>query len=211
MNLVYVADPMCSWCYGFAPALDALLESPRGEQPPTLSLVMGGLRPYTSEPLSAAKADEIFEHWRHVHEASGQPFAPAPHTALHRIGFVYDTEPASRAAVTVRSRWPQLAWAFFKTVQQAFYADAKDVTQRSVLADLAQHQGIARAEFEAAFDSDAMRNATRRDFAQSQAWGVRGFPTLLVEQGSTLQVICHGYCGAGALQQRLTAVLAGVN
>lgn len=211
MNLVYVADPMCSWCYGFAPALDALLESPRGEQPPTLSLVMGGLRPYTSEPLSAAKADEIFEHWRHVHEASGQPFAPAPHTALHRIGFVYDTEPASRATVAVRSRWPQHTWTYFKAVARAFYAEGQDVTQRVVLADVAQHQGLLRAEFETAFDSEAIRDATRRDFAQAQAWGIRGFPTLLVEHRARLHLVCHGYCGAEALQQRLAAVLAGEN
>ncbi len=25
MNLLYIADPMCSWCYGFGNALDALL------------------------------------------------------------------------------------------------------------------------------------------------------------------------------------------
>jgi putative protein-disulfide isomerase len=211
MNLVYVADPMCSWCYGFAPALDALLQSPQDEQPLTLSLVMGGLRPYTSEPLSAAKADEILEHWRQVYQSSGQPFAPAPHTALNRLGFVYDTEPASRATVAVRNRWPQQTWTYFKAVERAFYAEAQDVTQRAVLSDVAQHQGLARAEFEAAFDSEAMRGETRRDFAQSQAWGIRGFPTLLVEHGDRLHLVCHGYCGAEALRQRLAAVLAGEN
>jgi putative protein-disulfide isomerase len=25
-QLIYVADPMCSWCYGFGPELQALLE-----------------------------------------------------------------------------------------------------------------------------------------------------------------------------------------
>lgn len=27
--LVYVGDPMCSWCYGFGPRLDALLAMQR--------------------------------------------------------------------------------------------------------------------------------------------------------------------------------------
>jgi len=26
MEMIYVADPMCSWCYGFAPVIDALAE-----------------------------------------------------------------------------------------------------------------------------------------------------------------------------------------
>jgi putative protein-disulfide isomerase len=103
MDLIYVADPMCSWCYGFAKPMEALLAEPGVARPLRLALVMGGLRPYTTEPLPAHQAEEIFEHWRHVHEATGQPFAPAPHTALHREGFVYDTEPASRATSALKS------------------------------------------------------------------------------------------------------------
>jgi putative protein-disulfide isomerase len=206
MKLICVVDPMCSWCYGFAASLDTLLA-----QRPTelnLTLVMGGLRPYTSAPLAASKADEILEHWRHVHEASGQPFAQAPHTALHLPGFVYDTEPASRAIVTVRTRWPQRTWEYFKAVERAFYTDAHDVTQPSVLADVAQHEGLPRAEFDAAFDSDAMREATRADFAQAQAWGIRGFPTLLAQHAGGMHLVCRGYCAAEPLRQRLAAVHA---
>ena len=69
--------------------------SPTRETAPLqLALIMGGLRPFTTEPMAPGKADEIFGHWHHVAEASGQPFAQAPNTALHLPGFVYDTEPA---------------------------------------------------------------------------------------------------------------------
>src|SRR5512146_905457 len=171
MNLIYVADPMCSWCYGFGQTLSALLADPGQAAPLQLALVMGGLRPYTTEPLAPGRADEIFGHWRHVHEATGLPFAPAPQTALHRPGFVYDTEPASRATITVRTHWPQHVWRYFKAVQHAFYAEGLDVARGEVLAAVAEQQGLPRGNFETAFDSEAMREATRQDFAQSQAWG----------------------------------------
>ena len=46
MQLVYVADPLCSWCYGFGPELTRLLERiPQAK----VDLVMGGLRPYNTE------------------------------------------------------------------------------------------------------------------------------------------------------------------
>ena len=208
MNLIYVADPMCSWCYGFGTTIDALLADPREAAPLNLALVMGGLRPYTTEPMGTDKADEIFGHWHHVHEAAGVPFAQAPNTALHRPGFVYDTEPASRATVTVRTMSPRHVWRFFKAVQHAFYADAKDVTQPEVLADLAVAIGLPRSEFASAFASQRMRDETRADFEQSQNWGIRGFPAVVAEHGGKLHLVAHGYTPIAGLHERLAALAA---
>ena len=62
MNLIYVADPMCSWCYGFGKTLSDLQGTPAAGEQFALTLVMGGLRPYTTQPMDGAKADEIFNH-----------------------------------------------------------------------------------------------------------------------------------------------------
>jgi putative protein-disulfide isomerase len=204
MNLIYVGDPMCSWCYGFAAPLDQLLADPQGAAPLQLALVMGGLRPFTTEPITAERANELAGHWHHVAQASGQPFTPAPDTAMHQPGFVYDTEPASRATVTVRSLWPKLVWRYFKAVQHAFYAEGRNVTEPGVLADLAEALGIPRAGFAKAFASQAMRDATLADFQQSQSWGVRGFPTLVAEHGDHLHLVGSGFMPIDALRAALS-------
>jgi putative protein-disulfide isomerase len=205
MNLIYIVDPMCSWCYGFAKTIAALLSEPGNAAPLQLALMMGGLRPYTTEPITPARADEIFGHWADVHSASGQPFAAAPHTALHEAGFVYDTEPASRAVVTVRSLWPQHGWRYLHAVQKAFYADGRNITRPEVLADVAEAQGLPRAAFATGYASEPMRDAVRADFAQSQAWGIRGFPALVLDQGERLQLVCQGYLALAPLRERLAA------
>ncbi|MEO8153771.1 MAG: DsbA family protein [Rhizobacter sp.] len=205
MNLIYVADPMCSWCYGFARPLDELLAQPGEAAPLQLALVMGGLRPFTTEAMAPERAAELAGHWHHVAEASGQPFAQAPNTALHIPGFVYDTEPASRATVTVRTLWPKLVWRYLKAVQHAFYADSKNVTQPEVLADVAEGLGIPRADFAKAFASQEMRDATLADFAQSQSWGIRGFPALIAEHGDHLHLVGQGFMPIDALRERLAA------
>lgn len=202
MNLIYIADPMCSWCYGFARSLSALLADP-GEVGVELELVMGGLRPGTTEPLAPARADEIFGLWRRVHLATGQSFAPAPHTALHLPGFVYNTEPACRAVVTLRQHWPTQAWAYLNAVQQAFYAEARDVTRTDVLSTIAAGLGLPRSAFQAAFESDDMREQTRHDFAQTQSWGIRSFPALMAEHAGQLHLVCKGYAPADVLRQQL--------
>jgi putative protein-disulfide isomerase len=206
MNLIYVGDAMCSWCYGFVKPLDELLADPQDAAPLQLALVMGGLRPFTTEPITAARADELAGHWHRVAEASGQPFTPAPHTAMHQPGFIYDTEPASRATVTVRSLWPQHVWRYFKAVQHAFYAEGRNVTEPGVLADIAEQLGLPRAEFGRAFASQEMRDATLQGFQQSQAWGVRGFPTLVAEHGDHLHLVGSGYMPIETLRAQLATV-----
>jgi putative protein-disulfide isomerase len=206
MNLIYVGDAMCSWCYGFVRPLDELLADPGDAAPLQLALVMGGLRPFTKDPMSPERATELAGHWQHVAHASGQPFTQAPQTAMHQPGFVYDTEPASRATVTVRSLWPQHVWRFFKTVQHAFYAQGRNVTEPGVLADVAQELGLPRVEFAKSFASQEMRDQTLRDFQQSQAWGIRGFPTLVAQQGDQLQLVGSGYMPIGALRAQLAAL-----
>ena len=208
MNLIYLGDPMCSWCYGFAAPLDELLADPQGAAPLQLALVMGGLRPFTTEAITPERADELAGHWRHVAQASGQPFAQAPNTALHLPGFIYDTEPASRATVTVRSLAPKLVWRYFKAVQHAFYAEGRNVTEPGVLADVAEALGIARTDFAKAFASQEMRDVTLADFRQSQAWGIRGFPTLVAEHGDHLHLVGSGFMPIDALRAALSGASA---
>jgi putative protein-disulfide isomerase len=208
MNLIYVGDAMCSWCYGFAKPLDELLADPQDSAPLQMALVMGGLRPFTTEPIAPERADELAGHWHRVADASGQPFAQAPHTALHRPGFVYDTEPAARATVTVRSLWPQQVWRYFKAVQHAFYAEGRNVVDPGVLADVAGELDLPRTEFGKAFASQKMRDATLQDFQQSQAWGIRGFPTLVAEHGGRLQLVGSGFMPIATLRERLAKIPA---
>lgn len=173
-RLVYFADPMCSWCWGFAPVAEAALERFGAEAP--LLLFLGGLRPGTTEPLDEAGKQTIREHWEHVHEASGQPF---DHDFFARDGFVYDTEPPCRAVVAVRRVAPGTALAFLHHLQRAFYGANRDVTDRATLCDLAEEFGMAREAFAESFDAEETRRETIQDFTTARRLGITGYPTLL--------------------------------
>src|SRR3546814_11607747 len=73
-HLIYFADPMCSWCYGFSPVLDEIRHAFGRALP--VRVVMGGLRPGTETPMTEAAKLELAGHWTHVHEATGLPFDP---------------------------------------------------------------------------------------------------------------------------------------
>jgi len=173
-ELIYIADPMCSWCWGFSPVIDRVREHFKGALP--MRLLMGGLRPVTTGPMSDAMKSDIRVHWQHVHKASGQPFND---TFFERETFVYNTEPASRAVVAVRHLDPGLTFVFLKKVQEAFYSGNCDVTDTAILARIAQDQGLDQETFTSEFKADRTRAQTWKDFEKSRRLGVTGFPTLL--------------------------------
>ncbi len=173
-HLIYFADPMCSWCYGFSPVIDQI-RGAYGDALP-VRVVMGGLRPGTDTPMTAEAKASVAGHWVHVHEASGLPFDP---TVLDREGFIYDTDPAARAVVVVRRAGEDVAARYLAAAQRAFYSENRDVTSGAVLADLAEDFGLERAAFLEAWGSEAAKQETWRDYAMSQNAGVTGFPTLV--------------------------------
>ena len=185
--LWYFADPMCSWCWGFSPVIEHVRDEYRERL--KIALVLGGLRHETA-PMTAAQRDEILHHWHAVHERTGQPFR---FDGALPENFIYDTEPACRAVVTVGGLDPALIFPLFKAIQSAFYAEGSDVTHADVLAERAAGLGIDATRFLQAFDSDDARARTQAHFRQARMAGVRGFPTLILQQDAQLHPVSAGF------------------
>jgi putative protein-disulfide isomerase len=173
-HLIYFSDPMCSWCWGFAPTMAAVRER-YGDMLP-VRLIMGGLRPGTTDAMAPDSKAGIRGYWEKVSAATGQPF---DYGFFDREGFVYDTDPAARAVVIVRRHAPAQALPFLLRAQRAFYAENQDVTDAEVLAALAAEFGLDRDAFLAEHASQEAKDETWRDYAISQRAGVTGFPTLI--------------------------------
>ena len=58
-----------------------------------MKLLLGGLRPGTTEPMDEVLKETIRDHWKHVEKATGQPF---DFGFFEREKFIYDTEPSSK-------------------------------------------------------------------------------------------------------------------
>lgn len=187
-RLIYVMDPMCSWCWGFAPVVAALAQQAAAGGVP-LHVVVGGLRQERAalDPVSKVR---ILAHWQAVNARTGQLFNFG---AALPDGLVYNTEPACRALVAARSLDEQSVWPLLQLIQEAFYAEGRDVTRPQLLVELAEQAGIPRIEFAELFDSEQMHAATAADFSWVQDLGIAGFPTLLAERDGQLALLTNGY------------------
>lgn len=187
-ELIYIADPMCSWCWGFSPVirqLTALAEGRAG-----FRIVMGGLRS-DSQPMSEERRRAIAGHWVKVEAVTGQPFK---YGLLESATFVYDTEPACRAVVTVRSIEGDLAaLKMFDRLQSAFYADNVDITEAENAAAIAAAAGVDSIEFSRLFASPELAVRTRTDFVRSRDMGISGFPSVIVRENGRAALLTRGY------------------
>ncbi len=187
-EIVYIADPMCSWCWGFAPVIRAIADRYRRQAP--VRVVPGGLRVGDRLVFDADFKARLRDHWRRVEAETGQAFE---HAFFERTTFNYNTEPACRAVVCVNRLDESRALDYFEAVQAAFYRENRDVTDPGVLAAVATETGLDDHRFEDLWRDPEIREATFEAFKWSRRSGARGFPTVFLRRGDHFDLLTSGY------------------
>lgn len=204
-HLIYVMDPMCSWCWGFVPVIDAIQQA--FPQLP-VHLVAGGLRPGVTDPMQDQARQAMAEHWQAVKKLTGQQLLTPDALPAN---FIYNTEPVCRALVVGRELDAARVWSLVKAIQQAFYTQALDVTCCAVLFDLAEQAGYRRKQFSKAFLGAEAREAVAADFTWAGDLGITGFPTLLAKRNGMLSLLANGYQSADTILPLLERWMAAGN
>jgi putative protein-disulfide isomerase len=207
-RLLAFLDCMCSWCYGFAPVMEAV----RGHFQGRLDYLLftGGLRPFNTEPMKPSLREKLAGTYRQIEMMTGQPFTTE---RLMDPDFIYNTEPASRAIVTMRHLAPGEDYSYYLTIQRAFYARGENITDEGVLARHATGFGVSEADFLAAFRSEPIKQATLGDFGVAKQFGIDGFPTLVLHRldaknPNALMLVGKGYAPAEQMIEQIEGGLA---
>ena len=189
VEIIYVGDPMCSWCWGISPALNRLEKAAVANAIP-YRIVLGGLRPGGGEAWTEEFKGFLRHHWEEVTERSGQPFGS---DLFDKEDFNYDTEPACRAVVAARTLNPTVEGRFFELTQHRFYVLNEDPNEVTFYEPICEELDLDYDRFTALFTSPEIATATRRDFQLNRGWGVTGYPTVIFRKGDQLTAIARGY------------------
>lgn len=191
-TILYIGDPMCSWCYGIAPELEKLQIYAK-EKDIGYKIMLGGLRPYGQEWNSEFKGF-LAHHWKEVNARTNQKF---DYAFLEREDFSYSTLPSCKAVVVMRhlldENSDKMLSSYFSDIQVAFFAKNQDPTDINLLAKLAQKYGISEEVFIKIYNDKKAHDITFAEFSQVQNLGVRGFPSLILYKDDKLMQISNGY------------------
>lgn len=200
-TVVFVTDPLCSWCWGMLPHMNAAREAlaERAE----FDLLLAGLQIGGTAGLSEFEGARLQRLWQKVADATGQVFSGQ---LPSDPAFLYHSELACRAVEAMREITASTPWGFFEAIQRAFYLDARNPCSFSVLAELAD--GVCTpAELESAIRSPQVRQATHAGFERAKALGAHALPTVLLDTGEGPRLVCGGFATASYLIPDLSSRL----
>lgn len=206
-TLYYAHDPMCSWCWAFAPAWEGLRESLGPTCPDRLQIrkLLGGLAPDSDEPMPASMQQHLQRTWSAIQQR-------VPGTTFNfefwtRCRPRRSTWPACRAVIAARNQGAAHEDAMTRAIQRVYYREAKNPSDRDTLVALAEELRLDTARFEADLDSAETRAAHEAEMDLARRMGIRGFPSLVLADGARAQEIGVDFTQPARMRDQVLAFL----
>jgi putative protein-disulfide isomerase len=187
MILHYIYDPLCGWCYGAKPLVQAAQTVL-----PVIAHGGGMMTGANRQTVSPQLRNYVMPHDRRIAEYTGQPFGEAYFEGLLRDDTaVFDSAPpisAVLAAEQIAGRGLEL----LGRLQSAHYVEGRRIADESVLFELAVQIGLDASTFEKAFKEAVTDRHIKESRALLAKVGGQGFPTFALEHDGQFTLVDIG-------------------
>ncbi|MCP4186278.1 MAG: DsbA family protein [Gammaproteobacteria bacterium] len=188
-QLIYVHDPMCSWCWGFTDTYLQLVE----QLPANVEIVrlLGGLAPDTDEIMPESTRLMVQQNWHRIEQL------------IPGIQFNYDfwtkcqprraTYPACRAVIAAREQDAQYDLLMTRKIQKAYYQEARNTSENNSLIELADELGLDRDRFAEALNAEQIQQQLLNEIASARSIDVNSFPSLMLQHMGKMEPVLINY------------------
>lgn len=186
-KLLYVMDPMCSWCWAFSPTLEAIKHTF-----PNLPVqfIMGGLATDSEAPMPKEQQQTIRSTWQHIEENTGTQFN---YDFWTQCSPRRSTWRACRAIIVAEQLNPGSADQMANAIQHAYYLHAKNPSDSETLIALAESLGINASDFATLIDAQSTQQTLQEHMNLARQLDVSGFPALRFFDGTKVFRLSDGY------------------
>ena len=202
-RLIYVHDPMCSWCWGFKPVFDRLCRELEGRLPVTR--LLGGLAPDNAEPMPDAMQQYLQDTWRRIQQRIPDTQFNFDFWRLCRPR--RSTWPACRAVLTARGLDAAQEAPMIEAIQRAYYLEARNPSDDATLIALAGELGLDSAAFEAGLDAPLTHERLAGEIAHARQIGANSFPSLRLQIDTSVWPIAVDYNEVTPMRKAIDALL----
>ncbi|WP_085698032.1 DsbA family protein [Pseudomonas sp. B26(2017)] len=187
MALHYIYDPLCGWCYGATPLVQAAQQVL-----PVIAHAGGMMTGANRQSISPQLRNYVMPHDRRIAEYTGQPFGEAYFEGLLRDhSAVFDSTPPI-AAVMAAEKIDGRGLEMLGRLQTAHYVEGRRIADQSVLVEYAVTQGYNAERFLYALQSVDTEQHIKNSRALLAKLGGQGFPTFALEQDGQFALVDIG-------------------
>jgi putative protein-disulfide isomerase len=172
LEVVFIEDPACSWCWAFQPVETAFLFE-FGENVPWRS-VMGGLR---DQPVPDVTL--VMRHWETAQSVSGMPFEPE----IWKKHVLRSTYTACRAVKAASIRSPEGARRLLRRLREAFYVEQAPIDDLELIFTLAGELELGKDDLLEQIASGRAESLFSLDRDEASRHGF-GFPTIVIRKAT---------------------------
>jgi len=175
--LYYVHDPMCSWCWAFAPTWTKIKEALKGHL--EIRYILGGLAPDSAQIMSDEMKNTISGYWKNIEvRVPGTQFNYDFWTKCEPKRSTY---PSCRAVIAARKQKPEAELPMIRAIQEGYYLQAKNPSDADMLIRLSEELGLDSAQFAEDLVSEETNKVLHKDMSFGTSIGAQGFPSLILQ------------------------------
>lgn len=202
-TLIYVHDPMCSWCWGFTDVYEQLLEKLPAEI--VIRRLLGGLAPDSEVPMPESMQAMLQQTWRRI-----ETMIPGK-----QFNFEFwsqctprrSTYPACRAVIAAREQGEQNDPIMTRAIQQAYYQQARNPSDHETLVKLAAEIGLDPERFASQLLDEKTHQQLLDEINSARSIGIDSFPSLMLEQNGQFTSILANYTNMDLILNQINASL----
>lgn len=185
-KLIYIHDPMCSWCWGYVPTWLKLKE--QLEHKIIVEYKVGGLAADSQQPMPKAMKEMLEDTWHKIQKQLGTQFN---YDFWRNCEPRRSTYPACRAALIARKTNKEAQ--MIEAIQHAYYLNAQNPSDEATLVALAKSIGLDEEGFANELVSSSLNNELSDELAFVNALPINGFPSLVLIHNNSYYPIGVNY------------------
>lgn len=203
-RLYYIHDPMCSWCWGFHPALKQLIDALPSSV--CVQYLLGGLAADSQSPMPEPMQLFLQQTWRNIQQR-------IPGTAFNFDFWTQcqprrSTYPACRAVIAAGQQNPAAETTMIDAIQNAYYMQAKNPSDNETLVAIADNLKLDRNKFSEDLDSPQTQQQLEQQIKLARRLGAESFPSLVLQIDRNTKMITIDYNDASMMLKEINQYLA---
>lgn len=195
-TLYYVYDPMCSWCYAFAPTFEKVKENLASNI--KIVYVPGGLAPHSNEPMPQNMQEKIESIWYEIEKVVGTKFN---HDFWTKCIPKRSTYLACQATLAAKMQGKEEE--MIKAIQEAYYQRAMNPSEEDTMIQLAEELNLDIELFKNNLTSEeTIKNFTEKMNLRSKLH-LNSFPSLAIKYKKEIYPINVKYNDPDAILKQI--------